>query len=386
LKEKKILISGGGVAGAGVACAISRLVNSNEISITVLEKESEQTLGNVRRGEVLRPEATKVIHDAGLMDYVMREKPVVRYSPAPEIWHTKEGKLGSIDYAIFAPEYPMLYLPHKQIVQSLHNQMKEIGIEVIYGAESESVELRDGRPLVHFSKRDGARNSESGKLDADLLIVADGATSKLRSSLRIPIDFYDYNSGYLMVIIDKPKDLQWGRHYLNSENFVGVFSLPNDRMRAAIEVQSRDLKSWMSMDNDILRKRMVELAPVLSDSVIRNVSGFYHVIERHAKRYVSDRIALIGDAAHTTHPQLGQGMSMVFFDVWTLSKLILSNADSSFSESELKEYEITARPHNAEVIRNAHELTDAFNVIGRDPSMLDSYQALLKRVGFHKSS
>ena len=391
--KNKILISGGGVAGAGLACAISRLVNSNEVSITVVEKETEQSLGSVRRGEVLRPEATKVIHDAGLMDYVMREKPVIRYSPAPEIWHTRVGKLGSIDYSIFAPEYPMLYLPHKQIVKSLHDQMKECGIEVIYGAESESVEFSGeaGRkePIVTFSsrKREGSYkndNNSNFKLDADLLIVADGATSRLRSSLGIPIEFYDYNAGYLMVIIERPKELEWGRHYLNAENFVGLFSLPGDRMRVAIEVQGRDLKKWMSMGTEALARRMGELAPILACCKIQSVGGFYHVIERHAMRYVSDRIALIGDAAHTSHPQLGQGMSMVFFDVWTLSKLILSNPDGSFGEGELKEcYEEIARPHNAEVIRNARELTEAFTAIGKDPSVLETYRDLLKRIGFH---
>jgi 2-polyprenyl-6-methoxyphenol hydroxylase-like FAD-dependent oxidoreductase len=208
----------------------------------------------------------------------------------------------------------------------------------------------------------------------------------VRSSLGFQIEFHDYKSGYLMVIVDRPRELEWGRHYLGKDTFLGLFSLPNDLMRAAIEIRSEDLKGWLSLDNEQLKKRMVELAPVLAGSNIRNVGGFYHVIRRHSERYVKDGVALVGDAAHTTHPQLGQGMSMVFFDVSVLSKLILSNPERSFSEEELMEYESRARPYDAEIMRNAHELTEALEAIGRDPNALDSYRTVLDRVGFRREN
>ena len=191
---KNILISGGGVAGAGLACSLSKLVDSSEVTITVLEKELEDDLGKVRKGEVLRPEATKVISESNLMEYVMRENPVVRYSPRPEIWHTQKGKLGSIDYAFLAPEYPMIYLPHKLIVKSLHERMKELGINVIYGVESESAEYDENKkPVVHFRKR-GSKQENNSSISSDLLIIADGATSKIRDSMGFSVELYDFQS------------------------------------------------------------------------------------------------------------------------------------------------------------------------------------------------
>ena len=71
--------------------------------------------------------------------------------------------------------------------------------------------------------------------------------------------------------------------------------------------------------------------------------------QRHAKRYVAEGLALIGDAAHTIHPLAGQGVNLGFLDAAVLADVVLHAQDRGERLADvqvLSRYERRRMPHN----------------------------------------
>jgi len=71
--------------------------------------------------------------------------------------------------------------------------------------------------------------------------------------------------------------------------------------------------------------------------------------QRHAKRYVAEGLALIGDAAHTIHPLAGQGVNLGFLDAAVLAEVLVYASDRGERLADVKvlsRYERRRMPHN----------------------------------------
>ena len=89
--------------------------------------------------------------------------------------------------------------------------------------------------------------------------------------------------------------------------------------------------------------------------------------------WVRGRVALLGDAAHTMSPDLGQGGCQAMEDAWVLTHYLTSTTGSV--PDALRRYESERMPHTADIVRRARKRSDTTH--GVDPeATADWYRSL----------
>jgi FAD-dependent urate hydroxylase len=84
---------------------------------------------------------------------------------------------------------------------------------------------------------------------------------------------------------------------------------------------------------------------------------------------------LLGDAAHSMAPDLGQGGCQAMEDAWVLTHY-LTSTNRSVSDA-LARYEAERRPHTADIVRRARNRADITH--GVDPAATEAWYAELAR-------
>lgn len=81
--------------------------------------------------------------------------------------------------------------------------------------------------------------------------------------------------------------------------------------------------------------------------------GSFPIVKAHAKNYVAERVALVGDAAHSVHPLAGQGVNLGMLDAAALAEVILAavaDGRDIGARRVLRRYERWRRGENALMI------------------------------------
>ncbi len=167
------------------------------------------------------------------------------------------------------------------------------------------------------------------QLEASVLIAADGANSQVR--LNNGFDTVEWDYGHHAIVttveIDQPhQNTAW--QAFGEEGILAFLPLPSvaDRHFVSIvwSVPPADAEALMALDEAKFCQRLHYATNrrfnALSLTVPRQAIPLR---QRHAKHYVQENIALVGDAAHTIHPLAGQGANLGFSDVSALVPILV---------------------------------------------------------------
>jgi 2-octaprenylphenol hydroxylase len=196
-----------------------------------------------------------------------------------------------------------------------------------------------------------------GEIQTELLVAADGAMSQVRELAFIGLETHDYEQCAVVGCVKTElsnEDTCWQRYTQNGpfaylsmgENVSSIaWYLPVEKMQWALALSDKAFAEEISKASDYRLGSVIEVAK----------RGAFPLVRRHAEHYVKPNLALVGDAAHTIHPQAGQGVNLGLLDAAALIETVLNAKAKNKSWGSypvLRKYERWRRGDNALVQRS----------------------------------
>ena len=178
-------------------------------------------------------------------------------------------------------------------------------------------------PRASASRSSGSRTERV--LRARLAVAADGARSKLSRLADIATIGWDYDQTGIVATIAHERDHE-GRaeqHFLPAGPFA-ILPLPGRRSSIVWNERRADARALLALDpEDLTRELEYRFTLRLGEISLASRAEAFPFRFQFARRFVGERLALIGDAAHVVHPVAGQGLNLGLRDVAALAETIV---------------------------------------------------------------
>ena len=165
-----------------------------------------------------------------------------------------------------------------------------------------------------------------GSLMARLVIGADGAQSALRAAAGLSIETRAYRQRAIVanVATERPHEATAWQRFMRDGTlaFLPLADGTCSIVWSADEARAADLLSLGDTGFAQELDRASDLALGGTRLVSERLS--FPLIRLAAQRYVAQRVALIGDAAHVVHPLAGQGVNLGLLDAAALAQQVTS--------------------------------------------------------------
>ncbi|KAK1592554.1 hypothetical protein Q3G72_026867 [Acer saccharum] len=414
-----VAIVGGGVVGMALACSLAHLPLTKHLKVAIID--SNPALGKRNcinkenppdpRVSTVTPATISFFKDIGAWQYIQQHRHA--YFDKMQVWdytglgYTRynardvnkevlgcvvENKVlhSSLLSCIENTDFRKTIYPSKLTSMALLPSSSSMGVD---STLSTTALFTKGR-LAKLELSDGK------SLYAKLVVGADGGKSRVRELAGFRTTGWSYSQNAVICTVEHTEENRcaWQRFLpagpiallpigdrfsnivwtmnpkessdcktMNEDEFVKTVNHALDYGYGSHPKSSssggRDMFSWLRGDVAISADECFEVPP----KVIKLASDrmVFPLSLKHANDYVSKRVVLIGDAAHTVHPLAGQGVNLGFEDSHALSRVIAEGVavGSDIGEvSLLRKYEAERKPANIAMMALLEVFQRAYSV------------------------
>jgi len=317
-----IVIIGGGLVGASLACALAE----QPLRIAVIEAvpfNSDSQPSYNDRTVALGYGSRRIFEGIGIWSAVAElGATAIEKIHVSDRGHMGKTRLDCADEGLDALGY---VVETRLLGKALGERLAQLSnVELICPAQLVSMQVEQDAATVEID-REGVMQT----LSAGLIVGADGVQSTVREQFGIKTFDVNYDQTGIItnVSIERP------HHNVAFERFTPTGPLAvlpmgdiDNEHRCSIvwTVKDKDRDSFMALDDTaFLQQLQARFGHQLGEFTHVGKRIAFPLALRQAREHVRERLALIGNAAHTVHPIAGQGFNLGLRDVAVLAQVLV---------------------------------------------------------------
>jgi len=343
-----VAIIGGGMVGLALACALK----DSDLTVAIIEGKTP-TLALPSEHEIrvsaLSQASKNLLTRLGAWSFIENS----RHQPyqAMQVWDKDSFGKVEFDAASLkmgcANNQSLGAIVENTIIQAALWQCAQqaSNITIFDPFHCQSVAMGERESWINLIGASDDNKSVTQSLTSKLVVGADGANSWLRQQANIPLTSWDYGHHALVATIET--DLghdNTARQVFLPEGPLAFLPLDNSsnndqaNLCSIVWSLSPELASELQAcdETEFNRRLTTAFDNRLGYCQVKSARGVFPLKMRYARSFAKERLALIGDAAHTIHPLAGLGVNLGFLDAAALAQSILANQAKGKDIGELE--------------------------------------------------
>jgi 2-octaprenyl-6-methoxyphenol hydroxylase len=311
-----VVIIGAGMVGASLACALA----PSGLRIAIIESialSNEQQSSYDDRGITLSPSSKRILEHIGVWQQIHSST-----TPIKKIHISEQGRFGftHLDAAETGHSELGNVVVARTLGNALHKQMFTYkNIDLICPAELKQFQRTDSGITLEVSHDDEINN-----INAGLLVGADGSHSLVRRLAGINVKENDFEQTAIVANIttQKPNNSVAYERF-TSHGPVALLPIDSNRSVLVFTVKKENAERYLSMPKN-------QYCKTIETEFGRRLGNIEHVGQRRSYpiRFIEaieqyqEQLVLLGNAAHSIHPNAAQGFNLGLRDVAGLAECI----------------------------------------------------------------
>ncbi|WP_159738009.1 FAD-dependent 2-octaprenylphenol hydroxylase [Vibrio atypicus] len=357
MQSVDIAIVGGGMVGLALAAAFK----DTELRIAVIEsREPDAQLADLPdvRVSALSRSSENILRNLGAWPGIVSRR-CAPYS-AMEVW--EQDSFARIEFDASKMAQPDLgHIVENRVIQlALLDQVKQqSNVTLFMPTKCSSMAMGESEAWLTLD------NGQS--LTAKLVVGADGANSWVRKQQDIPLTHWDYGHSAIVANVWTAEPHQRvARQTFTPQGPLAFLPMGESNMSSIVwsTEPNRADKLVALSDAEFNKALTAEFDTRLGLCEVVGDRFAFPLKMRYARDFVTERVALVGDAAHTIHPLAGQGVNLGLLDAASLAQEVIAlwqQGEDIGSKRNLRGYERWRKAEAAKMIAAMQGFKDLFS-------------------------